>query len=64
MPLSSDHGYPLRLIIPDLYAYKSVKWVSEINITDRDIPGYWEEKGYHRNADVWKGERFQEDRLK
>ena len=64
MPLSPDHGYPLRLIIPDLYAYKSVKWVSEINITDRDIPGYWEEKGYHRNADVWKGERFQEDRLK
>ena len=60
-PLSWDHGYPLRLIVPDLYAYKSVKWISEINLLDKDIPGYWEEKGYHRGADVWKGKRFEEN---
>jgi len=58
-PLSWDHGYPLRLIVPDLYAYKSVKWVSEIGILDEDRPGFWEKQGYHRGADVWSGERFE-----
>ena len=61
-PISRDHGYPLRLIVPDLYAYKSAKWVSEIELVDEDRPGYWEERGYHRGADVWSGERFEEDK--
>jgi DMSO/TMAO reductase YedYZ molybdopterin-dependent catalytic subunit len=60
-PLSRDHGYPLRLIVADLYAYKSAKWVSEIELVDEDRPGFWEKKGYHRRADVWLGERFEED---
>jgi DMSO/TMAO reductase YedYZ molybdopterin-dependent catalytic subunit len=60
-PLSWDHGYPLRLIVPDLYAYKSAKWVSEIELLSEGRPGYWEERGYHRRADVWSGERFEGD---
>jgi len=60
-PLSWDHGYPLRLIVPDLYAYKSVKWVSEISLLDEDRPGFWERQGYHRGANVWSGERFEGD---
>lgn len=59
-PLTLEHGYPLRLIVPDLYAYKSVKWVSEIRIIEEDCPGFWEKQGYHRGANVWFGERFEE----
>ncbi len=57
-PIPPEHGYPLRLIVPDRYAYKSVKWVTAIEFVDRDIPGYWEERGYHTVADVWRSERF------
>ena len=60
-PLSRDHGYPLRLIVPDLYAYKSAKWVSEIRLLNEDLLGYWEERGFHTGADVWLGERFEAD---
>jgi DMSO/TMAO reductase YedYZ molybdopterin-dependent catalytic subunit len=60
-PISREHGYPLRLIVPDLYAYKSAKWVSEIELVVEDRPGFWEERGYHRGADVWSGERFEKD---
>jgi DMSO/TMAO reductase YedYZ molybdopterin-dependent catalytic subunit len=60
-PLTWDHGYPLRLIVPDLYAYKSVKWVSEIRLLHEDRPGTWEKQGYHRGANVWSGERFEGD---
>jgi DMSO/TMAO reductase YedYZ molybdopterin-dependent catalytic subunit len=58
-PLDWDHGYPLRLIVPDLYAYKSAKWVSEIQLLNEDRPGFWEKQGYHRGADVWAGKRFE-----
>jgi len=58
-PISRDHGYPLRLIVPDLYAYKSAKWVSEIRLLDADVLGFWEQRGYHKGADVWAGERFE-----
>lgn len=60
-PLSWDHGYPLRLIVPDLYAYKSVKWVAEIQLLNEDRAGFWERRGYHRGANVWLNERFGED---
>jgi DMSO/TMAO reductase YedYZ molybdopterin-dependent catalytic subunit len=60
-PLSWEHGYPLRLIVPDLYAYKSVKWVSEIRVVSQETLGFWEKRGYHRGADVWLGERFEEE---
>ncbi len=58
-PLSWDHGYPLRLIVPDCYAYKSAKWVSEIRLLNEDVPGYWEKRGYHRGGNVWAHERFE-----
>jgi len=58
-PIGWDHGYPLRLIVPDLYAYKSAKWVSEIRLLSEDRPGTWERQGYHSGADVWAGERFE-----
>ena len=60
-PLTWDHGYPLRLIVPDSYAYKSVKWVSEIQLLNEDRPGFWEKRGYHKGANIWSGERFEVD---
>jgi DMSO/TMAO reductase YedYZ molybdopterin-dependent catalytic subunit len=57
-PIPFGHGYPLRLIVPSRYAYKSVKWVNKIEFVDKDIRGYWEARGYHPVADVWKNERY------
>jgi DMSO/TMAO reductase YedYZ molybdopterin-dependent catalytic subunit len=57
-PLTADHGYPLRLIVPHLYAWKSVKWVRGLEFTDHDVPGFWEQNGYHMYGDPWKEERF------
>ena len=53
-----DHGYPLRLIVDNRYAYKSVKWVTEIELMAEDRPGFWEDQGYHKRADVWEEERL------
>jgi DMSO/TMAO reductase YedYZ molybdopterin-dependent catalytic subunit len=60
-PLSADHGYPLRLIVPHLYAWKSVKWVRGIEFLARDAPGFWEQNGYHMYGDPWKEQRFDTD---
>jgi len=60
-PLSADHGYPLRLIVPHLYAWKSVKWVRGIEVLDHDQPGFWEQNGYHMYGDPWKEQRFDTD---
>jgi DMSO/TMAO reductase YedYZ molybdopterin-dependent catalytic subunit len=57
-PLSGDHGYPLRLIVPHLYAWKSVKWVRGLEFLDHDTPGFWEQNGYHMYGDPWKEQRF------
>jgi DMSO/TMAO reductase YedYZ molybdopterin-dependent catalytic subunit len=57
-PLTADHGYPLRLIVPHLYAWKSVKWVRGIELLEREAPGFWEQNGYHMYGDPWKEERF------
>jgi DMSO/TMAO reductase YedYZ molybdopterin-dependent catalytic subunit len=57
-PLSPDHGYPLRLIVPHLYAWKSVKWVRGIEFLDQDAPGFWEQNGYHMYGDPWCEQRF------
>jgi len=61
--LAPDHGWPLRLVVPKLYAWKSAKWVRAIEFTDQDRRGFWEVRGYHNHADPWKEERysFQED---
>ena len=57
-PLTPDHGYPLRLIVPHLYAWKSVKWVRGLEFLDHDTPGFWEQNGYHMRGDPWLEERY------
>ena len=59
--LSIAHGGPLRLVVPHLYGWKSVKWATEIRLTERDVPGYWEERGYHMRGDPWQEQRFRGD---
>ena len=60
-PLEPDHGYPLRLIVPHLYAWKSVKWVRGLEFLDHDAPGFWEQNGYHMYGDPFKEQRFDTD---
>jgi len=60
-PLTPDHGYPLRLIVPHLYAWKSVKWVRGLEFLDHDAPGFWEQNGYHMYGDPFKEQRFDTD---
>src|SRR5262245_56703216 len=57
-PLSLDHGGPLRLVVPRLYAWKSAKWVRGVEFLEHDQAGYWEELGYHMRGDPWTEERF------
>ncbi|MFN8009256.1 MAG: sulfite oxidase-like oxidoreductase [Terriglobia bacterium] len=57
-PLSPEHGGPLRLVIPRLYAWKSAKWVRKIEFLANDQAGYWEQGGYHMHGDPWKEERY------
>jgi DMSO/TMAO reductase YedYZ molybdopterin-dependent catalytic subunit len=59
--LSAEHGYPLRLIVPHLYAWKSVKWVRGLEFLDHDVAGFWEQNGYHMYGDPWKKQRFSRD---
>jgi len=60
-PLAPEHGYPLRLIVPHLYFWKSAKWVRGFELLDRDAPGFWEQNGYHIYGDPWKEQRFDTD---
>ncbi len=61
--LAPDHGWPVRLIVPKLYGWKSAKWMRALEFVDSDCRGFWEVRGYHNHADPWKEERysFQED---
>jgi DMSO/TMAO reductase YedYZ molybdopterin-dependent catalytic subunit len=62
--ISPDHGYPLRLVIPKLYAWKSAKWVRGIEFMAEDRPGFWESwvnGGYHLRGDPWVEQRFRDD---
>jgi DMSO/TMAO reductase YedYZ molybdopterin-dependent catalytic subunit len=56
--LSPEHGYPVRLIVPRLYFWKSAKWVNGVEFSSHDKPGFWESAGYHNHGDPWKEERF------
>lgn len=58
--LDPDHGGPVRLIVPKLYAWKSAKWLKAITLVPQDRSGYWEEMGYHNHGDPWTEERFNE----
>lgn len=55
--LPRTHGAPVRAVVPDLYFWKSAKWLTGIKFVSRDEPGYWETRGYHNHADPWKEER-------
>ena len=59
--LTPDHGYPLRLVVPRLYAWKSAKWVRGVEFMEADRPGYWEGGGYHMRGDPWAEQRFRDD---
>ena len=56
--LSREHGYPLRLIVPHLYAWKGPKWVRGFEYLTEDRRGFWEERGYHNRADPWREQRY------
>jgi DMSO/TMAO reductase YedYZ molybdopterin-dependent catalytic subunit len=55
--LPIQHGAPLRALVPDLYFWKSAKWLTGIRLSAHDEPGYWEVRGYHNHADPWREER-------
>jgi DMSO/TMAO reductase YedYZ molybdopterin-dependent catalytic subunit len=57
-PLTPDHGWPLRLVIPGKYFWKSAKWLRGIELSAGDKPGFWERYGYHNDADPFKEERY------
>lgn len=60
-PLPAEHGYPVRLVVPELYAWKSVKWVRGLEFMEKDAPGFWEQNGYHIYGDPFKEQRFDTD---
>jgi DMSO/TMAO reductase YedYZ molybdopterin-dependent catalytic subunit len=57
-PLTPEHGYPVRLVVPRLYFWKSAKWVIGVEFTAEDRPGFWESHGYHNHGDPWQEERY------
>ena len=56
--LTPEHGWPLRLVVPRRYFWKSAKWIRAIELLPADRPGFWEQNGYHNEADPWREERF------
>lgn len=59
--LTPEHGYPLRLVVPKLYAWKSAKWLRGIEFSLVDKPGFWERNGYNNRGDPWLEERYSGD---
>jgi len=59
-PLSPEHGWPVRLVVPHLYFWKSAKWVTGIEFVREDRPGFWERAGYHMRGDPWKEQRYRD----
>ncbi|MBX3052351.1 MAG: sulfite oxidase-like oxidoreductase [Caldilineaceae bacterium] len=57
-PLEPDHGYPMRLLVPKKYFWKSAKWLRGLEFIQGDSPGFWERHGYHMEGDPWLEERF------
>jgi DMSO/TMAO reductase YedYZ molybdopterin-dependent catalytic subunit len=57
-PLTPDHGWPLRLVIPGKYFWKSAKWLRGLELRASDQPGFWERYGYHNDADPWREQRY------
>jgi DMSO/TMAO reductase YedYZ molybdopterin-dependent catalytic subunit len=57
-PLDPEHGWPLRLVVPSRYFWKSAKWLRGLELLTSDQPGFWERYGYHNDADYWQEERY------
>jgi DMSO/TMAO reductase YedYZ molybdopterin-dependent catalytic subunit len=57
-PLAPEHGFPLRLVVPKRYAWKSAKWLRGLELSATNDRGFWEERGYHNHADPWPEERY------
>jgi len=57
-PLAPEHGFPVRLVVPHLYAHKSPKWFRGWEYLSRPRRGFWEERGYHLIGDPWAEERY------
>ena len=57
-PLPADHGGPLRLVVPHLYAWKSAKWINGLEFLDQPALGFWERNGYHHRGDPWAVQRY------
>lgn len=56
--LEPEHGGPVRMLVPKRYFYKSAKWLKGIRLTEHDVPGFWEIRGYSNSADPWGEERY------
>jgi DMSO/TMAO reductase YedYZ molybdopterin-dependent catalytic subunit len=61
-PLEPDHGYPLRTLVPKKYFWKSAKWLRGLEFVTHDKLGFWEQAGYHNEADPWLEQRFSQSR--
>ena len=57
-PLTPEHGFPLRLVVPKRYAWKSAKWIRAVEFSSDNRRGFWEVRGYHNHADPWREERY------
>jgi DMSO/TMAO reductase YedYZ molybdopterin-dependent catalytic subunit len=57
-PLEAEHGWPLRLVIPTKYFWKSAKWLRALELRAADQPGFWERYGYSNDADYWQEQRY------
>lgn len=56
--LTPEHGFPVRLVVPSRYAWKSAKWLKGIEFMEKNRPGFWERNGYSDSADPWAEERY------
>ena len=57
-PILQEHGWPMRMIIPQLYAWKGSKFLKGLKFVEKDEPGFWEVRGYNNHGDIWKEERY------
>ena len=57
-PLEPEHGWPVRLVVPSRYFWKSAKWLRGLELLADDQPGFWERYGYHNDADYWQEQRY------
>ena len=62
-PIPLEHGGPVRGLVPQLYAWKSAKWISGLELVEHDRAGYWEVGGYHMHGDPWTEKRFRSDQV-